>query len=60
MEIIQKCLEGMSQKEEGPGGDDIDTEEELVGIPLPQKDQGVKNHTRRYKNGIPSTLDPHI
>ena len=56
----EKCLEGMplSEEDEGPGGDvtvrekegprgyDIDTEEESVGITLPQKDQGVNNQTR--------------
>ena len=28
----------------GPGGDDIDTEEEPVGIRLTQKDHGVNNY----------------
>ena len=46
-------------REEGPGTDDIDTEEEPVEIPLTQ-DQRVNNHTRYYKSDISSTLDPYI
>ena len=45
--ILEKGLESnVTVREEGPGGDGIDTEEELVGILLTQMDQGVKNHTR--------------
>ena len=33
-------------EERGPGRNAIDTEEELVGILLTQKDQGVHNYTR--------------
>ena len=33
-------------REKQPGGDDLDTEEEFVDIPLTQKVQGANNRTR--------------